>query len=78
MEYFRKKLISFTKHSISDIRHGSEYTAGLIKLFCHGYQRDTRDCLIHDKLIIVFTPNLKVPPYSEVISGSTTFKLTKV
>ena len=37
----------------------------------------SQDCLIYAKLIIVFTPNLEFPPYSEVIHGSTTFELTK-
>ena len=34
-------------------------------------ERDTRDYLIYAKLIVVYSP------YSEVIHGSTTFKLTK-
>ena len=46
-------------------------TPGFLKLFCCGSQRDTRDCLIYAKL------NLEFSPYSEVIHGSTTFKLTK-
>ena len=50
---------------------------GLLKLFCCVSQRDTQDCLIYAKLIIVFTPDLKFSPFSEVIHGSTTFKLTK-
>ena len=33
--------------------------------------------LIYAKLIIVFPPNLELSPYSEVIHGSATFKLTK-
>ena len=32
---------------------------------------------IYAKLIIVFTPNIESSPGSEVIHGSTTFKLTK-
>ena len=72
-----KKMIIFTKYSILDVWHGSEYTSGLLKLFCRGFQRDTRDCLIYAKLIIVFTPNLEFFNYSEVIHGGTTFKLTK-
>ena len=38
------------------MRHGSEYTTGLLKLLCHGSHRDTLDCLIYAKLIIVSTP----------------------
>ena len=34
--------------------------------------------LIYAKLIKVFPPNLGFSPYSEVIHGSTAFKLTKV
>ena len=68
-------MIIFTQHSILDVWHGSEYTSGVLKCFCCGSQRDTRDCLIYAKLIIVFTPNLEFPPYAEVIHGSTTFKL---
>ena len=70
-------MIVFTKYSILDVWNGSEYTSGLLKLFCPGSQRHTQDCLIYAKLIIVFTPNLEFSPYSEVIHGSTTFKLTK-
>ena len=73
----KKKKIIFTKNSILDVSHGSEYTFGLLKLFCCGSPRDTWDCLIYAKLIIVFTPHLEFSPYSEVIHGSTTFKLTK-
>ena len=46
-------------------------------LFCRGFKRDGRERLIYTKLIIVFTPNLEFFPDSEVIHGSTTFKLTK-
>ena len=46
-------------------------------LFCHGFKRDALEHLIYVKLILVFTPNLKFPPYSELILGSTTFKLMK-
>ena len=73
----RKKMIIFTKHSPLDVWHGSEYTSGFLRLFCHGSQRGTRDGLIYAKLIIVFTPNVEFSPYSEVIHESTTFKLTK-
>ena len=47
------------------------------KLFYRGSQRDTQNCLIYAKLMIVFTPNLKFFPYSEIIHESTTFKITK-
>ena len=36
MERFTKKMIIFTQHSILDVWHGSEYTSGLLKLFCRG------------------------------------------
>ena len=36
-----------------------------------------RKRLIYAKPIIVFTPKLEHAPYSELIHGSTTFKLTK-
>ena len=53
---------------------GSEYVSGLLKLICcspkvHGYTGK----LIYAKLITLFT----FFPYSKVIHGSTTFKLTK-
>ena len=34
--------------------------------------------LIYAKLTIAFPPNLEFSPYSEVICGSTTFKLMEV
>ena len=74
---FYKKKIFFTKHSIFDVSHGSEYTSGLLKFLCSGSQRVTWDCLIYAKLIIVFPPNLEFSPYLEVIHGSTTFKLIR-
>ena len=74
---FHKKMIIFTKHSILNVWHGSEYTSGLPYLFCPGSERDTQDCWLYAKLIIVFTSNLEFSPDSEVIDGSTTFKLTK-
>ena len=67
----------YLRNTILDVWHGFEYTSGLHKLFCHGSQSDTPDCMIYAKLIIVFTPNLEFPPYSEVIHGSTILKLTK-
>ena len=36
-----------------------------------------RERLIYAKMIIVFSPNLEFSPYSELILGTTTFKLTK-
>ena len=48
-----------------------------LSFFCCGSQRDTRDFSIYAKLIIVLTPNLELSPYSNVIHGNTTFKLTK-
>ena len=48
----------------------------IVKLFCRGSKRDTRERLIYTNLIIVFTPNFwKFSP--EVIHGSQTFKVTK-
>ena len=61
--FYGKKMIIFIKHSILDVWNGS--------------QRNTWDCLIYAKLIIVFTPNLESSPYLDVIHGSTTFKQTK-
>ena len=48
-----------------------------LSFFCCGSQRVTRDFSIYAKLIIVLTPNLELSPYSNVIHGNTTFKLTK-
>ena len=69
-------MIIFAKTSILDVWQSSEYASGLLKLFCHGSKRDKRqrwyiqnDCSIHYKLEFF--------PYSEVIHGSTTIKLTK-
>ena len=70
MECFTKRVIIFTKHSILDVWHGSEYTSGFLKLFCCVSQRDTRDYLIYAQLIIEFTPNLEFSPYSEFIHGT--------
>ena len=42
MECSTKKMIVFTKHSILDIWHGSEYISGSLKLFCRGCQRVLR------------------------------------
>ena len=67
----------FAKHSILDVWQGSECASGLSKFFCRDSKRDTRESLIYIKLIMVFTPNLEFSPYSEVIYGITTFKLTK-
>ena len=72
-----KSLTLFSKHSIFQNTQFSEYTSGLFKLFCLGSKRDTRECLIHAKLIIIFTPNLEFSPYSEVIHEKATFKLTE-
>ena len=63
----------FAKHSILDVWEGSEYASGLLKLFCHDSKRQ-RDAGMFD---IVFTPNLKFSPCSEVTQGSTKFKLGK-
>ena len=54
---------------------GSEYASGLFKLFFHSSKRDIWEHLIYAVMIKVFTPNFF--PYSKVILGSTTFKLTK-
>ena len=51
-------------------------TSGLLKLFCRGFKTNTQERLICAKLIIVFTLNLEFSSYSEVIYGTTTFKLT--
>ena len=68
----------FAKHPILDVWQSSKYASGLFKLFCSGSKRYTGKRLIHTKLIIVFILNLGFFPYSEVIHGRTTFKLTKV
>ena len=70
-------LTIFAKHSILNVWQGSEYAFGLLMLFCYGSKRDTQECLIYTKLFIVFTPNSDFSHYSEVIHGSTTFKVTK-
>ena len=78
----------FTKQSILNVWQSSECISGLLKLFCRGSKRDTRERLMYAKLIILFTSNLEFPSYpfnlkkfwkkySEVIHGSTTFKLIK-
>ena len=77
MECFTKKKKSLW-NTILDAWHGSEYTSGLHKLFCHGSQSDTPDCMTYAKLIIVFTPNLEFPPYSEVIHIKANKMLTTV
>ena len=51
--------------------------SGLFKLFCHKSKRDTWERLRYTLLNKVFTPNLEFSPYSEVIHGSTTYKLTE-
>ena len=40
-------------------------------------KRDTQEHFLYARLVIILTPNLEFCPYSEVIHGSTTFKLTK-
>ena len=40
------------------------------KLFCRSSNRYTQEYLIHTKLIMAFTLNLQVTPYSEVIHVS--------
>ena len=77
IECFTKKRNIFKKHSILDVWHSSKYTSGFLKFYCRGSQRDSRDFSIYTKLIIVLTPNLELSSYSNVIHGSTTFKLTK-
>ena len=57
----------FAKQSILDVWQGSEYASGLLKLFCPGSRKDTQECLLYIKLIIVFTPHLEFFPYYEVI-----------
>ena len=62
----------FSKTLHLNVCHGSEYASGLLKLFCRGCFT-----VIYAKMIIVFPPNLEFSPYSEVIHGTATFKLTK-
>ena len=39
----------------------------ILKLFCSGSKRDTQKCLLYIKLIVVFTPNLELFPYSKIV-----------
>ena len=68
-------LTIFAIDSMLDVWQGSEYASGLLNLFYSGLKRDTLEWLLHAKLIIVFTS--KFFPYSEVMHGSTIFKLIK-
>ena len=34
----------FAKHSIFDVRHGSECASGFLRLLCHGSKGDIQDC----------------------------------
>ena len=60
-----------------DVRQGFKYAPGLLKLLCCGSKNDTQgkagicqtDCSIHSEL--------KIFRYSDIIHGSTTFRLTK-
>ena len=65
-------LTLFAKHSTLDVWQGSENAFGLLKLFCHGLQRDTLKCLIYAKLIILFTNNFPffLNSYMEVQNSS--------
>ena len=38
-----KPLTIFTKQSILDVWQGFGYVSGSLKLFCHGFKRDTRE-----------------------------------
>ena len=65
----------FTKNSILDVGQGTEYVPALPKLLFRGSK-------IREKFDIYQTEynihwKLKTFPYSEVIHGSITFKLTK-
>ena len=76
--FCKKKLSTiFAKQSILDIWQDSEYTSGLLNLFCCGSKKDTQKRLIYTKLIIVLSPNIEFFPYYKVIYGSATFKLAK-
>ena len=57
----------FAKQSILDVWQGFEYASGFLKLFYPDPKRDTQECLLYIKLIIVFTPNLEFFPNSEVM-----------
>ena len=49
-----KRWLFFKKH-ILDVWHGSQYTSGLLELFCCGSQRDTRDCYKQKYGVLFFT-----------------------
>ena len=44
-------------------------------MFCRGSKRYRLECLIYGKMIIVLTPNLKLFPYSKVISHTRNNKI---
>ena len=62
-------LTIFAKHSILDVWQGSEYASGLLKLFCPGFKKDTREYLLYIKLIIVFTQH-----FSLILKSYSTWK----
>ena len=68
-------LTIFAKHSILDVWQGSEYASGLLKLLCRGWIQGKVDICQTDYSIYL---KLRISPYSEVIHGISTFKLTKV
>ena len=73
-----KPFTIFAKHSILDVWQDSEYSSGLLKLFCPGSRYMgmlaiiSADYSIHSKLRIF--PLF----WSHTVHGSTTFKQTKV
>ena len=79
MEALAKELMAFSHLLFLQTLHlrclgGFDYASGLLRLLCHGCKRDTwEDWYMPNKL----TPNYWIFPCSEVIHGSTTFKLKK-
>ena len=59
------------KKSMLDVWQGFQYAPGLLKLLCCGTKNGIcqTDCSIHSEL--------KIFQYSDIIHGSTTFKLMK-
>ena len=63
------RLQRYIQNSVKNLRWSAlkSIVNGLLKLFCPDSMRDTWECLLYIKLIIVFTPNLEFVSYSEVM-----------
>ena len=73
-----KPLTIFTKQSILDPWQDSGYASGSLKLFCHSFKRDTWEGWYMPNWLYSIHSKQRMFPCSNVIHGSTTFKLTKV